>query len=80
MEAEFNSSLKMYKKEKEKIISELNKFNGKIENKKSLLNMLEYIDEKIEKYSEKLSIGKKRIINILYNLLLAEDNIEKKNI
>ena len=82
MEAEFNTSLKIYKQEKEKIISELNNFNGTIENKKSLLNMLETIDDKIEKYKGKLFTGKIRIINIIYiiyNLLIAEENVKKNN-
>ena len=80
MEAEFNTSLKIYKQEKEKIISELNNFNGTIENKKSLLNMLETIDDKIEKYKGKLFTGKIRFINIIYiiyNLLIADEKFKK---
>ena len=61
MEEEYKKTLNIYKEEKIKTINELNNFKGTLNEKKIFLQNLEYLDDMIEKYSNKLSNDKEKI-------------------
>ena len=56
MEEEYKTILNIYKEENIKIIDELKNFKGSLNDKKNLLENIEFIDDMIEKYSNKLII------------------------
>ena len=61
MEEEYKTILNIYKEEKIKIIDELKNIKGSLNDKKNLLENIEFIDDMIEKYSNKLSNNIERI-------------------
>ncbi len=64
MEEEYQTTLNIYKEEKIKTINELKNFKGSIIERKNILQNIEYLDDMIEKYSNKLSNDNEKKIQI----------------
>ncbi len=64
MEDEYQTTLNIYKEEKIKTINELKNFKGSIIERKNILQNIEFLDDMIEKYSNKLSNDNEKKIQI----------------